>query len=481
MRLFGFSGGVHPEANKQGTSDLPIIRLPMPARLYVPLLQHRGETAHPRVQVGDPVLKGQLLGVGVGGISAPVHSPACGVVTEIADYPAPHPSGLPVKTVVIETEDRDEWVDLPEPPEDPFGMDPDELAERVDAAGIVGMGGAAFPAAVKLGLVNDNPIHTLIINGSECEPYLSCDDRLMRERPEQVIDGARLMRHSLDAKQVLIGIEDNKPAGLAAMRAAAKPFDDVKIIKLPSRYPMGSEKHLIKVLTGREVPARKLAAAVGISVHNVATVYAVYQAIRRGWPLVARAVTVAGGAIKHPRNLVVPLGARLSDLLEYCEGFDGEPARLLLGGPMMGQVVPDLAVPVVKGTSGFLALTAEEIDDGPERPCIRCGRCVTACPVGLMPLELARRAHQADLEGAADFGLDECIGCGCCAYVCPSKIPLVHYFNFAKGELASQRESHRMMDRTKKLALAKTDRLERIKEERRRVREARKKKSEDKK
>jgi len=473
MKLFNFSGGVHPKGNKTAAADLSIVRLPMPESLYIPLLQHRGEVALPRVKVGDSVLKGQLLGASVGNISASIHSPACGKVVDITDYPAPHPSGLPVQTIIIKTNDKDDWVELPTPPKDPFAMDPDSLATRVEAAGIVGMGGAVFPAAVKLRLVKDNPIHTLIINGSECEPYLSCDDRLMRDRPDQVIDGARLMRHSLHAKKVLIGIEDNKPDALAIMTKAAKLIDDVDIIKLPTRYPMGSEKHLIKALTGQEVPARKLSAAIGVSVHNIATVYAVYQAIRRGWPLVARAVTVAGGVIKSPRNLIVPIGARLSDLVEFCDGFNSEPARLLLGGPMMGQVVPDLAVPVVKGTSGLLALSEAEIDSGSERPCIRCGRCVEACPVGLMPVELARYSHRADLSGALDFGLEDCISCGCCAYVCPAKIPLVHYFNFAKGELTNHRSSEQMMHRTKNLALAKSQRLQRIKEEKRRIKEER--------
>ncbi len=460
MRLFGLRGGVHPEAAKQHTAEHHITRLPLPKRLYIPLQQHLGEPAEAEVVVGQQVLKGQLLARSQGLISAPVHAPSSGTIAAIGDFPAPHPSGLPVCTITLETDGEDRWCDSIQGSEDPFTLTPQEIAKRVGLAGVVGMGGATFPSAIKLSQGQQQPIHTLIVNGSECEPYLSCDDRLMRERPAAVIEGVRLTAIALGAKRATIAIEDNKQHALAAMREAATATPDVEVIEVPSRYPMGWDKQLISWITGIEVPKGARTASIGVCVHNVGTVYAIQRALRQGTPLVSRIVTVAGGAIREPQNLEIPIGTLASELIEFCGGLKEEAARLVMGGPMMGQIIPHDRVPMVKGSSGLLALSSKEIDDGPERPCIRCGRCVEACPVGLMPVEMAARLRVDDIEGARDHGVQDCISCSCCSYVCPSKIPLMHYFNYAKGALDNRQSATTKAQQTKQLAQARQTRLD---------------------
>ncbi len=459
MKLFRFRGGVHPESHKQATGSKAIEAMPLQKRLYVPLQQHIGAPAEPQVRIGDQVLKGQLLANSQGAISAPVHAPSSGTVIDITEHTAPHPSGLGVRTVVIETDGEDRWQDC-QKTINPFELDADEISARVGAAGIVGLGGATFPSAVKLNLWKKHPIYTLVINGGECEPYLTCDDRLMQERPDEIIDGIRIMLHALHAKQALIAIEDNKPDAIERMKVAAHLFDNVTVVVVPSRYPMGSEKQMVQTLTGLEIPAGKLSADLGVIVHNVGTAYAVHSALRQGRPLVSRIVTVGGGAINTPRNLEVPLGTLVSAVFDYCGGFGESPARLLMGGPMMGQLLPHAEVPIVKGSSGVIALTEAEVAINRPRPCIRCGSCINACPCGLLPLEMAARSRKGDLQGAVDYGLMDCIACGSCSYVCPSHIPLVQYFSYAKGELAARRRHKQKADETRKLAEVRMQRME---------------------
>ena len=458
MKLFRFRGGIHPEAHKIPSAVKPIEDLPLPRRLYIPLQQHIGAPAEPEVNVGQHVFKGQLLAHSQGMVSAPVHAPTSGTILAIGNFTAPHPSGLPVHTITLETDGENRWQDglLPV---DPFKLEPEDIATRVGAAGIVGLGGAAFPAALKLNLGKSHRIHTLIINGGECEPYLTCDDRLMRERAHQVLDGIRIMLRALRTERALIAIEDNKPTATAAMNVACRRHDNVAVATVPSRYPMGSEKHMIQTVTGREVPAGQRSADIGVVVHNVGTAYAVHRAVRHSKPLVSRIVTVGGGAMREAKNLAVPLGTLVEELLAFCDGFCEPPARLLMGGPMMGQVLPHTRVPVIKGTNGVIALTARETAAGTVRPCIRCGHCVSVCPCGLMPLEMAARVRNGDLDGASDYGLMDCIGCGSCSYACPSRIPLVQYFNYARGELATRREAKRKSEETRKLAEQRQARL----------------------
>ncbi len=473
MKLFRFRGGVHPEGHKLATGSRPIEVLPMPKRLYIPMQQHIGAPAEPAVKQGHHVLKGRLLAHGQGTISAPVHAPTSGTIIDIVDHTAPHPSGLTVRTIILEADGKDEWMET-ETTINPFEIDPQEIAVRVGAAGIVGLGGATFPSAVKLKLGDKQPIKTLIINGGECEPYLTCDDRLMQERAQDVVDGIRIMMHSLRTSRALIAIEDNKPDAIEAMKIATNLFDNVMVVPVPSLYPMGSEKQMIHALTGLEIPAGKRSADIGVLMHNVGTAYAVHNTIRKGRPLLSRIVTVGGGAVREPRNLEVPLGTLVSELFEYCGGFIKAPERILMGGPMMGQVMPNMHVPVIKGTSGVIALTKKEITQQQTMACIRCGSCAQVCPCGLLPMELATRSNKGQFDNAIDYGLLDCISCGSCSYVCPSHIPLVQYFNYAKGAIAAQNRDKQKATETRDLAKQRTLRLEREAEAKTRAAEARK-------
>ncbi|MCU7938886.1 MAG: electron transport complex subunit RsxC [gamma proteobacterium symbiont of Bathyaustriella thionipta] len=467
FKLFKIRGGVHPDDCKTLSADKPIVDLPMPQVLHIPLQQHIGAAAEPLVNRGDLVKKGQLLARSQGAISAPVHAPTSGRIMGVGGYPANHPSGLLVRTITLKPDDHNEWIDSLEPSSDPFLLTPEEISQKVTKAGIVGMGGATFPSAVKLKLRTRYDLHTLVINGAECEPYLTCDDLLMQEESSDVLDGVRLMAHALGVDKIIIAIENNKPLAQQAMARAANSFDTVQVVGLPTRYPMGSEKHLVQTLTGKETPARGLTADIGIVVHNVATALAVHNALRYGYPLIARVMTVSGGAIKEPLNVRVPLGTPLTNLIEFCGGFKEEPEKLISGGPMMGQPLASTRVPVVKGSNGLLALTAEEIKSQQEMPCIRCASCVQACPCGLIPLEMATNIRTGSLDASVNLGLLDCIACGSCSYVCPSHIPLVQYFNYAKGELASRQRSQHKQGETKRLAEARSERMEAIKKAKR--------------
>lgn len=464
LKKFRFRGGIHPEENKSASEGNAIESLPLAPKLYVPVQQHIGKPAEVEVEVGSYVQKGQLLAHQQGFISAPVHAPSSGTVVAVDKFPAPHPSGLPVKMVVIETDGKEQWIDRI-PVADPFALEAADIANRVALAGIVGMGGATFPAAVKLKASERSAINTLIMNGAECEPYLTCDDRLMQERADEVVGGARLMQKALGANKVVFVIERNKPTAIAAMELASQTFPDISIAAVPTRYPMGSEKQMIQAATGEEVPAGGLGADIGVMVHNVGTAYAVWRALKHGEPSISRVVTVTGGAVNSAHNYEVPVGTPVSYLLEAAGGTAEETDRLLMGGPMMGQVMPNPDIPVVKGLNGIVALSPAEVRPDSSTACIRCGRCVSACPIGLMPLEMASRARQDDLKGALSFGLVDCIACGSCAWVCPSHIPLVHYFNYAKGVLAERDRAEHKARETRKLAGIKTERLERIKRE----------------
>jgi electron transport complex protein RnfC len=478
MKLFKIRGGVHPHDQKHLAASQPIEDLPMPALLHIPLQQHIGAPAKPAVQRGQRVAKGALLASGQGVISAPVHAPTSGRVMGVGSYPAHHASGLSVRTVTLMPDGEDRWAEEVQGVPDPFALAPEEIAERVAAAGIVGMGGATFPAAVKLNLRTRYRLHTLVINGAECEPYLTCDDRLMREHADDLIDGVRIMAHALGVERVIIGIENNKPEAQAAIAVAASVDRRIHLARLPTRYPMGSEKHLVQTLTGRETPARGLTADIGVVVHNGATAYAVHEALRHGRPLISRIVTVSGRAIAQPRNLRVPLGARVQDLIDHCGGFAKEPARLVSGGPMMGQPLPSTRVPMVKGSNGVLALTQSEVARRDPMPCIRCASCVDACPCGLVPLEMAAQTRAGNLDAAVSLGLMDCIGCGSCAYVCPAHIPLVQFFNYAKGEMAARGRAKQKQTETKRLAEQHSARMEALKRAKREAMARRKREAE---
>ena len=459
-RFFGAPAwGVHPDDHKRPAADAPLRYFPSPERVYMPLHQHVGGAARPVVLVGQKVKKGQLLAEAQGNISAPIHAPVSGTVVAVGEVTAPHPSGLPFKAITVASDGENRWFEngiL----HDPLNGAPEQIARQAALAGVVGLGGATFPSAVKFALGKRLAVKSLIVNGGECEPYLSSDDRIMRDFADQVVDGARLVMHAIGAIEALVGIEDNKPEAIAAMRLAAAAYPEVKICPVPARYPMGSDKQLIQTLTGKEVPSDARAAEVGVLVHNVSTCAAVHKAVRLGQPLVERIVTLNGGAIAQPGNVFAPLGTMISELLDFV-GLVEAPSRLILGGPMMGTPLLHSQIPIVKGASGILAFNAKEAVVPEEGPCIRCGNCTRACPMGLLPLEMAARIRADDLEGAEAFALSDCISCGCCAYVCPSHIPLVQYFSHAKGSLSEQARSKLRTEATRRLAEAKVARIER--------------------
>lgn len=455
-------GGIHAEAHKAQTTALPIVtNFPLPKKLYIPLQQHVGKPAEPLCRVGDKVLKGQLLAYSQGMISAPVHAPSSGMIVDVNEYPAPHPSALPIRTIVLETDGKDEWI-CPIVVDDPFQLTPEDISLRVGAAGIVGLGGATFPTAVKLNMGRDAHIEVLIINGSECEPYLSCDDRQMQERAEQIIDGVRIMLHSMTTENAVVAIEDNKPQAFLAMQTAAKPFANVSVMQIPTRYPMGWDRQLIKYVTGKEVPVGCRSSEIGVTIHNVSTAYAVHKAIRYGQPLVSRVVTVAGGAVDKPLNIEVPLGTLFAELFAFCAVKPEAVARIIMGGPMMGDALPHANLPTVKATSGVLALTQSELKNSEEHPCIRCASCVSVCPAGLRPVDMANNIRMNQLDVAVDIGLKDCISCGCCSYICPSNIPLVQYFKYASGEVAARQQAQHKSEQTKRLMEDRQARMERI-------------------
>lgn len=462
-QLVGDDWGVHPDDRKRPAADRPVRVMPVPARLYLPLQQHLGSPARPVVLVGQKVGKGELLAEAQGMVSAPIHAPTSGTVVAIREVTAPHPSGLSLPAIMLEADGADQWCAL-QGCDDPFALEPAEIGRRVAAAGVVGLGGAAFPSAVKLSGAARAKVDTLLINGGECEPYLSCDDRLMRDRAAEIVDGILIMRHASGARHARIGIEDNKPEAIAAMQRAAAGIAGLEVRVLPARYPMGSEKQLIQMLTGIEVPADGRPADVGVIVHNVGTALAVRAAVREGRPLISRLVTLNGACMAEPGNVEVRLGTLAEEVIAFAGGLKGEGiglARRVMGGPMMGQQLPHWRVPVVKGTSGILALGTDEVAELAPEPCIRCASCVKACPMGLLPLEMSARIRNGAYAEAIGLGLKDCIACGCCAYVCPSRIPLVQYFVHAKGELAAQDRAKLRNEATKKLALQRQERIAR--------------------
>ena len=462
MKLFRIRGGIHPESRKSLSADKPIEDLALPTLLHVPLQQHIGTPAAAIVAKGDFVKKGQVIATAQGNISAPIHAPTSGKVVGVGRYSAPHPSGLPGQTITIRTDGKEDWADLPKPL-DPFTCSPSDIAARVSESGIVGMGGATFPSSVKLNLGDRYDLHTLIINGAECEPYLTCDDRLMQEQSFDVVTGVRIMARALNVQRALIAIESNKPHAVRSLRHAAAEFADVTVVEVPVSYPMGSEKHLTQTLLGKETPARGLTAEIGAVVHNVATAFAVFEAVTKGIPLISRIVTISGEAITRPSNVRVLIGTPVSALIEHGGPFSIEPERLLLGGPMMGQPLIDLKAPVVKGTNGVLALAGlEAMTKATQSSCIRCASCVDACPCGLVPLEMAAAIRKEEMDLATKGGLMDCVGCGSCAYVCPSNIPLVQYFNYAKGRITYLQRAEHKQKETKRLADMRIERMDRI-------------------
>lgn len=467
-QLWTFPGGLHLPDGKALSNSVPLSSMPVPRQLIIPLRQHIGAPAKPLVAVGDKVRKGQLIGEAQGAVSAMVHASSSGTVFAISEHPIPHPSGLRAPCILIETDGEDAWAELPPPLASK--PDPTALRERIRWAGIVGLGGATFPSSVKLSPPSGIPIRTLIINGAECEPYISCDDRLMRDRPERILQGVRLLRDLLGVEESLIAVEDNKPEAITALRQSLGSGGDaagIEIIAIPTLYPSGGERQLSRILTGREVPSGGIPAQIGIVCQNVATVAAIAEAAFDGKPMISRIVTLTGLGIDRPCNLDVPIGTPLRDLIGLGGGLSAGLRQLLIGGPMMGFACHDLDMPLTKAVNCLLALSPEEAPDpGPALACIRCGSCAQVCPVSLLPQQLYWHARARDLDKVRDYNLFDCIECGCCAVVCPSHIPLVQYYRFAKTECLARDQEKSQAERARQRHEAKEARLDRLEQER---------------
>ncbi len=470
--VFDFPGGVHPPEHKDRSNGTPIQPGPLPAQLVLPLNMHLGAPAKPCVGAGDRVLKGEKIAEPVGAVSAALHAPTSGTVVAIGPRPIQHPSGLDALCIVIEPDGEERWVER-RPVADPAALGPDGLVALLRDAGVAGLGGAGFPTAVKVTLGDHQRVAQLIINAVECEPYITADDRLMRERADEIVAGIRLLQYLLNPQDTLIGIEDNKPEAIAAIRSACAG-SDIQVRVVPTKYPSGGEKQLIQLLTGKEVPSGAIPAQCGVVCQNVGTAWAIKRAVHDGEPLIRRVTTVTGDAVVRPGNYETLLGTPVRDLLRHA-GVDGERlGRLVMGGPMMGFTLHDPAVPVVKTSNCLIAATAEELPEPPpEQACIRCGACAESCPASLLPQQLYWYAKGDDFERAQRHDLMDCIECGACAYVCPSHIPLVQYYRYAKGEIRHQAAEQLKADRARERFEARQARLEKEREEKEARRRAR--------
>lgn len=461
--LFRFRGGVHPDEHKAESTSRPIHAAPLPHQLVIPLRQHIGQAAKPVIRVGDHVRKGQMIGAPDGTISAAVHASSSGTVTAIEPRTLPHASGLPDLCVVIETDGQDSWIE--HTPLDYRSMAPADLRMTLRDMGLAGLGGAVFPSAVKLDPSPALSCPVLIVNGGECEPWITCDDMLMRHHADEIMQGVAIMRHLLGCTEILIGVEDNKPEAIAALTGAAALQDyAVDVVVVPTVYPGGGAKQMIETLTGKQVPSGKLSTDIGIQVFNVGTAYALARAVHRGEPLISRLVTVTGHVVR-PQNFEVLIGTPMQTLIDLAGDRDGTTG-VLMGGPMMGVPMPNTQVPVIKATNCILVQSRELFPPLPRAlPCIRCTRCADACPAELQPQELFRFAKAGDFGRAQEYHLFDCIECGCCTYVCPSHIPLVEFYRYAKSEIWARERDKRAADQARERHEFRQFRLEREKKE----------------
>ncbi|MCG9746582.1 electron transport complex subunit RsxC [Shewanella sp. Isolate8] len=469
--LWRIPGGIHPPEHKSLSNQSEIARLPLADHYLVPV-PGVGENCTLAVKAGDTVTKGQPLTLGEGFRYLPVHAPASGKVIAIEARASNHASALPVLTCVIENDHQEQWIDTvhaPLSPEQVAQMDNDAIISRVQAAGIAGLGGAAFPTHIKLKPVSD--IELLIINGVECEPYITSDDKLMQEACDEIVRGIAIIHQLLGPKRIIVAIEDNKPQAIEQMSHALNrsqlPSHCARVSKIPTLYPSGGEKQLIQILTGQEVPSGAIPANLGILVQNVGTAYSITQAVYRNMPLIERVVTLTGQNIAKPGNYWVPIGTPVEHLLAAAQFKGDENSPVIIGGPMMGYMLPNVAAPITKGTNCVLLPSEQEVaPPSPEQPCIRCGECAQACPAQLLPQQLFWHAKAQEYDKAASYNLRDCIECGCCSFVCPSDIPLVEYYRVAKSALRQEAEEKKQAELAKQRFDSRTLRLEQEKQAR---------------
>jgi len=470
-KLWTFKGGLKLPGFKKISNPASVNKIPIPDNIILPLRQHIGEPAEPIVDVGDQVYKGQPVAISKSLISASVHASTSGIVTDIGKYTIPHQSGVSEMCIVIKTDQKDQWHPNIESNLDPDNLDTEELCARIREAGIVGLGGAVFPSAVKLKATRQ--IDTLIINGAECEPYITCDDALMQNRADDVVQGILLLRRLLNPAECIIAIEDNKPQAIDALQVSIKKFKEkgigsvaaIDVIPIPTIFPTGGEKQLIKVLTGKEVPRNGLPYEVGVICLNVGTSAAIRNAIYEGIPLVSRYVTVTGVMVQRPANFEVLIGTPVQDVIKAAGGEKSDRYEIIMGGPMMGQLLPHQQIPVVKATNCILVQDIKSENEANVMPCIRCGSCASACPMSLLPQQLYWYAKEKSFQKLQHYNLSDCIECGCCAVVCPSRIPLVQYFRFAKSEQREHEFKTKLSEQSRIRAQMRDFRLERIKRE----------------
>ncbi|WP_118861161.1 electron transport complex subunit RsxC [Haemophilus haemolyticus] len=464
-KLWDFKGGIHPPEMKSQSNSQPLRHQPLVTDFYIPLKQHAGTTGNLLVKEGDYVLKGQALTNGDGLRMLPVHAPTSGTIKSIKPYVAAHPSGLDEPAIHLQADGLDQWLER-NPIDDFLTLSPEQLINKIYQAGIAGLGGAVFPTAAKIQSA-EKKVKLLIINGAECEPYITCDDRLMRERADEIIEGIRILRYILRPENVVIAIEDNKPEAIEAIHKALQGANDISVRVIPTKYPSGAAKQLIYLLTGMEVPSGARSSSIGVLMHNVGTAFAIKRAVINDEPLIERIVTLTGDKIPEKGNYWVRLGTPISQVLTHAGYQFDERYPVFAGGPMMGLELSNLNAPVTKIVNCLLAPNYfEYAEPEPEQACIRCSSCSDACPVNLMPQQLYWFARSEDHKKSEEYALKDCIECGICAYVCPSHIPLIQYFRQEKAKIWQIKEKQKKSDEAKIRFEAKQARMEREEQER---------------